>query len=375
MSSSYNDLVNYLRDLLSNKRVDFNKQISFPYKKYYLNVHQLNAYFNKLILCKPIIDNDKYEFSKKTLHLKSPYFQDNKENITFIQLPEYNIWNDMLDYYIEKVRIKCKPKFGRKNAYEMWQKKYVWINDYKNFMKNKDYKSNDDLLKYTNEFIYDKSTYCNHFRPSIMKNILDYFKPSSVLDFSSGWGGRLAGCLSEQSVTKYIGIDPNTELFSCYDEIINQFNIQKKECIMINDMAENVDMSKLGNVDLIFTSPPYFDYEVYTQNDTQSIVKHKGLKQWIKHFLLPVITNCWTILNYNGHMILSIEDTDTDSYVEFMNMYINEKLPDASYIGTYAYRYINSKSHRPLFVWKKVKGAKKINIDVKKYYPDLYDLI
>jgi len=375
MSSSYNELVNYLRDVLSGKRVDFNKKLSFPYKKYYLNIHQINDYFNKLILCKPIINHDKYEFSEKTLHIKSPYFQDNKDNITFVQVPEYDIWNDMLDYYVEKVRIKCKTKSGRRNVYDVWQKNYLWFNDYKKYMKDKNYKSNDDLLKHTNEFIYSISLYCNHFRPSITKNIVDYFQPKSVLDFSSGWGGRLIGCLSEQTITKYIGIDPNTELFSCYDEIIQQFNIQKKECIMINDMAENVDLSKYGNVDMIFTSPPYFDYEVYNQNENQSIIKHKGLKAWLKYFLLPVLSKCWTVLNYNGYMILSIEDTDTDSYVEFMNMYINEKLVDSHYHGTMAYKYITSKAHRPLFVWKKIKNSPKIDIDIRKYCPDLYDLV
>ena len=49
---------------------------------------------------------------------------------------------------------------------------------------------------------------------------------------------------------------------------------------MICHAAEDVDYSTWhGMVDLIFTSPPYFDLERYSNDDTQSSVRFPSLSE------------------------------------------------------------------------------------------------
>ena len=49
---------------------------------------------------------------------------------------------------------------------------------------------------------------------------------------------------------------------------------------------EDVDYSKYENhFDTIFTSPPYFNVEKYSDEDTQSYVRYKNIDSWNKNFL------------------------------------------------------------------------------------------
>ena len=49
----------------------------------------------------------------------------------------------------------------------------------------------------------------SQFKPSIAKAFYDYFGSVNVLDFSAGWGDRLAGFIVE-STKSFVGIDPNS---------------------------------------------------------------------------------------------------------------------------------------------------------------------
>ena len=51
----------------------------------------------------------------------------------------------------------------------------------------------------------------SQFKPSIAKAFYDYFKSENVLDFSAGWGDRLAGFYCGETTKHYVGIDPNSK--------------------------------------------------------------------------------------------------------------------------------------------------------------------
>lgn len=99
----------------------------------------------------------------------------------------------------------------------------------------------------------------SQFRPSTAKAVYDYFNAKNVLDFSSGWGDRLCGFMAS-SAESYTGIDPNKNLFPKYHEMINEIGPRNKTINLINDGAENVDLSS-KKFDLIFTSPPYYTWK------------------------------------------------------------------------------------------------------------------
>ena len=155
----------------------------------------------------------------------------------------------------------------------------------------------------------------SQFKPSIAKGFYDYFKSVNVLDFSAGWGDRLAGFYCGETTKSYVGIDPNTLNHPNYKKQVefykeNQtFFEEPKEVEFICEPAEDVDYSKYENYfDTIFTSPPYFNVEKYSDEDTQSYIRYKDIDSWNKNFLHKTIEKIIPTLKKNGILAINIAD-------------------------------------------------------------------
>ena len=57
---------------------------------------------------------------------------------------------------------------------------------------------------------------------------------------------------------------------------------------------------------MCLTSPPYYDLEIYSKEETQSIVKYNTYEKWIELFIKPMIDyicshvtkySCWSVKN------------------------------------------------------------------------------
>ena len=78
--------------------------------------------------------------------------------------------------------------------------------------------------------------------------------------------------------------------------------------------AEDADLSAYKeSVDLIMTSPPYFSVERYSNDDTQSWVRHKSIEDWNTKFLHKAIDNVWKTLKLGGLLMVNISDVNTTS--------------------------------------------------------------
>lgn len=135
------------------------------------------------------------------------------------------------------------------------------------------------------------------YRPQMAKMICDYYKPQIVLDPCAGWGGRMMGTVSSGST--YIAFEPNTKTYNNLLSLIEFLNISEKVRI-INDDALNMLEYDIPIVDMILTSPPYFDLEVYTHENTQSIHNHDNYNSWSNSFLRELINKSISKLNPNG---------------------------------------------------------------------------
>jgi hypothetical protein len=155
----------------------------------------------------------------------------------------------------------------------------------------------------------------SQFKPSIAKAFYDYFKSENVLDFSAGWGDRLVGFYCGETTKHYVGIDPNTLNHPNYQKQVEfykkhqTFFEEPKEVDLICSPAEDVDYSKYENYfDTIFTSPPYFDVERYSTEDTQSWVRYKNIDDWNKNFLHNTINKLIPTLKSGGILAINIAD-------------------------------------------------------------------
>ena len=75
------------------------------------------------------------------------------------------------------------------------------------------------------------------------------------------------------------------------------------------DAAEDFDFSQYYDIfDIIFTSPPYFNVERYSYDDTQSWVRYKDIDSWNHQFLHKAIDEMWPTLKSGGKLCVNISD-------------------------------------------------------------------
>lgn len=177
----------------------------------------------------------------------------------------------------------------------------------------------------------------SQFRPAIAKAVYEYFDAKNVLDFSAGWGDRLAGFYAASCTESYIGVDPNPLVIEQYPKQVDFYAAlsNKKQCSFFQKPAEEMSYEK-DSVDLVFTSPPYFIAERYRygiKDMAQSSVRYNRVEKWLGGFLCPAIENAWNALQSGGHLVLNISDIYAKNrgnyharYCDDMHRFITEKL-------------------------------------------------
>lgn len=226
-----------------------------------------------------------------------------------------------------------------------------------------------------------KKYVASQFRPSIAKLIYETCKSKDVLDFSSGWGDRLCGFYASNCTKSYIGIDPNINTYNKYFEQANFYETISghKDVTFYNSPAEDLTNLEENIVDTIFTSPPYFDAERYTQDDNQSWKRYQTCESWLNDFMFKTIDNVWKALKPNGYFILNISDVTSKGkricMCDPMNDYLLNKggsfvdcigmrVETRPHIG---YDYDDGVMVEPIWIWQKSDTPKNpFNIEKKK---------
>jgi hypothetical protein len=127
------------------------------------------------------------------------------------------------------------------------------------------------------------------FKPAIAREIYEeYVKEDSVVyDYSMGFGTRLLGLMSlNLNNVKYIGVDPNTETFNNTKKLIKDFNFNAEiYCIGSEDFKPK------EKIDFAFSSPPYWNKEIYTNEETQAYNKYKTYEDFIENYWRQTVKN------------------------------------------------------------------------------------
>jgi len=130
-----------------------------------------------------------------------------------------------------------------------------------------------------------------------------------VLDFSAGFGGRLLGCLTLRR--RYVGIDPAKEQIHGLRSMLSILaDYTPTRARVIKGCAEDV-MPRISpeSIDLIFSSPPYFNVEKYSADETQSYRRYRTYKGWKENFLNVVLTASYKLLRRGGHLVINVANT------------------------------------------------------------------
>ena len=106
--------------------------------------------------------------------------------------------------------------------------------------------------------------------------LLDKYNINSVYDFCAGWGERLLTCANKN--IEYLGIDINDEVIKGHNKIIEHYKFSNQKTL--HNSSENYIPAK--HYDLIFTCPPYLNYEVYTDKGAENLSEEEFFKWWEK---------------------------------------------------------------------------------------------
>ena len=114
------------------------------------------------------------------------------------------------------------------------------------------------------------------YSPIMTKSILKELDCKTVFDPCIGWGGRMIGTTCLGNDYHYTGCEPFTKTFSGLENIIKDLNIENQIDIYHSGVELMLDVLKEKRFDMCLTSPPYYDLEVYSHEDSQSIKKYNS---------------------------------------------------------------------------------------------------
>jgi len=146
------------------------------------------------------------------------------------------------------------------------------------------------------------------FPPHAMRDYCKQFnltKNSKILDPCAGWGSRMIG--ASVVCNNYTCFDPSTKTYNGLMKLykwLKGFN---------NNFEANVyklpfEDSKLEkeSFDFALTSPPYYNTEKYSDEETNSLNRYNTFENWVNGFYIPMIKKTMRALKHKCTFVLNI---------------------------------------------------------------------
>jgi DNA modification methylase len=128
------------------------------------------------------------------------------------------------------------------------------------------------------------------------------------------------GAIACDRVRKYIGCDPGVETFKGLERMRDELLSMAQKM----GRSLNVEIYRLGSetqemrrkltpnsVGLVFSSPPYFSQEVYSDDPDQSWKKYPAQESWLNGFMGATLDNCRYALKPGGILAVNIANVST----------------------------------------------------------------
>lgn len=225
--------------------------------------------------------------------------------------------NKVLNNFFEDLIYKAKSKNGRYSPKEIIENDELletalnYINEHKNFYQQKSIEAN------LRDFFFSSSMVgkVTNFNPVIARKIYEKYLPyenATIFDYSCGFGSRMLGALSSQYNYHYIGVDPYEELYQrllIFYKWINSTLNNNAIAELYNIGSEQFIPKLEEKVDLSFSSPPYFNYEIYTNCNTQSYIRYNNYNCWLENYVKRTLENIYKYTKTNGLHLVNLEDT------------------------------------------------------------------
>lgn len=181
-----------------------------------------------------------------------------------------------------------------------------------------------------------------------------------VLDPCAGWGDRLFAAAACPFIDKYVAFDPNFHLREGYTEIMEKCGVRltdssDRSLIFSNSFEihslpfeRGIRVFKKNTFHLVFTSPPFYNYEVYTEDNPV-------YNNWETEFYQPLFTEVCRVLIPGGHFCLHMSETTAGSLTHFLENWVTENLP-YRFLYKFGLIGLHSNKTRDVWVFQCIKG-------------------
>lgn len=321
---------------IKTKKKNFKKKIKYSKKNIIKNaIKTKNTNSKSICNCKilSLKTENKWDSNYPYWKYSLPSISKMIKNIEYIKLisnqgilirkfpSDYINIDGLSNYFTEDVRIDAqfkKDETPRKRFNKMWN----------NMTQNEKIKFKKLTPYQQHELVYATGREANTFNLALGYWIYTYLgsQGSNIYDPSSGWGDRALSAVVSGS-NSYCGFDPNPRLHLAYQRLsksllnIYQNKIKTKN-IHKNGMLATLPninfcqyhpIKESNNMDIVLTSPPFFDLEVYVSDnqsgkEQQSIQNINTYKQWLNKFLIPYYQNAWNKLRDGGWFVAYVEN-------------------------------------------------------------------
>ena len=300
--------------IASENVIDRIKKLDYPYPVYNTTLHNIELL--------TIIKNSEHttiqpitNYATLT-HIKRP---SKKLGFAVIDLNELKLCNEFTARYTLSERVKSKRHDVELSPYEYWQRdkdRIIKLGlDEVNGIAKKYARGDEylDVVEQCADILY-RTGMPSSFQSNLVVRVLTHFgiKPNQrMLDISAGWGDRLIACCAMG--IHYTACDPNTKLAPLYEKIItelkSEMNINTELNVHTVPFEDwQPDPKEFNTYDVLFTSPPFFNLEIYCDEPTQSINRHKTVYQWVNNFMKPSLFKTSQLLKTGGLAILHLSD-------------------------------------------------------------------
>lgn len=269
----------------------------------------------------------------------------------------------VLNHFFDDLIYQSKSKSGRYSPQEIIDSDILlatalnYIDNHPKFY----YKKSDEAN--LRDFFYSSSLVgkVTNFNCVIARKIFECyvpFKGATIFDFSCGFGSRMLAALSSRYEYNYIGVDPYRELYlrllNFSDWILQ--TLQNRATSQIFNLGSEIFIPSLvDQIDLSFSSPPYFNYEKYTESNTQSYIMFPTYEEWLEKFVLETLKNIYQYTKRGGLHLVNLEDTKritiVDNWIEMASS-VGFRLENTESIPTLKRKC--SKNENKLLIMKKL---------------------
>lgn len=165
------------------------------------------------------------------------------------------------------------------------------------------------------------------FMPVVAKAIYDKYckEDSRVIDFCAGYGGRLFGAFASKKVKSYTGIEINFDSYASLQKLYHSLTVLTNENKEVNlysqDSILGMKMFADQSFDFCFTSPPYFDAEEYSKDESQSSSKFPRYSEWFEGFFIQSFKEACRVSKV---VAINIENTGSYKIADDFEKYLVE---------------------------------------------------